>query len=269
MRCPIAASLAFLLLTSFSQTTRSSGSSQEGALEAEQRLNQLAHRYFDADNAYQDAKRKATDDATRAAAEKLRPDYAAMATTFAEIARTSGENGTAVSAWLLVIHVASQIPNAALVDEAVGGVLQAPNTAPVLDDLLRKLYEAYAYENAISPEVYMGYVRRVAEKAQSGPTHAEALFVLATELIQVASVGSSQEGEAKECISKLQASYADVKAMDGKTYTEKLEPWLFELGHVLVGHLAPEIEAEDLSGVAFKLSDYRGKVVLLDFWGNW
>jgi hypothetical protein len=32
---------------------------------------------------------------------------------------------------------------------------------------------------------------------------------------------------------------------------------------------APEIEGEDQDGVAFKLSDYRGKVVLLDFWGNW
>jgi hypothetical protein len=32
---------------------------------------------------------------------------------------------------------------------------------------------------------------------------------------------------------------------------------------------APEIEGQDLDGVAFKLSDYRGKVVLLDFWGDW
>ena len=31
----------------------------------------------------------------------------------------------------------------------------------------------------------------------------------------------------------------------------------------------PEIAGEDLAGVAFKLSDYRGKVVLLDFWGYW
>ena len=33
--------------------------------------------------------------------------------------------------------------------------------------------------------------------------------------------------------------------------------------------LAPEIEGEDIDGVPFKLSDYRGKVVVLDFWGNW
>ena len=33
--------------------------------------------------------------------------------------------------------------------------------------------------------------------------------------------------------------------------------------------VAPEIEAEDLDGVNFKLSDYRGKVVVIDFWGDW
>ena len=36
-----------------------------------------------------------------------------------------------------------------------------------------------------------------------------------------------------------------------------------------IGNLAPEIQGEDLDGVKFKLSDYRGKVVVLDFWGDW
>jgi|GEM_PF-1801395 len=36
-----------------------------------------------------------------------------------------------------------------------------------------------------------------------------------------------------------------------------------------VGNMAPEIRGQDVDGVAFKLSDYRGKVVLLDFWGDW
>jgi thiol-disulfide isomerase/thioredoxin len=35
-----------------------------------------------------------------------------------------------------------------------------------------------------------------------------------------------------------------------------------------IGTLAPEIEGEDLDGETLKLSDYRGKVVLLDFWGE-
>jgi thiol-disulfide isomerase/thioredoxin len=36
-----------------------------------------------------------------------------------------------------------------------------------------------------------------------------------------------------------------------------------------IGKPAVEIEGEDLEGKNFKLSDYRGKVVLLDFWGSW
>jgi hypothetical protein len=44
---------------------------------------------------------------------------------------------------------------------------------------------------------------------------------------------------------------------------------LFEIEHLQIGCTAPEIEGVDTDGVAFKLSDYRGKVVLLDFWGFW
>jgi hypothetical protein len=36
-----------------------------------------------------------------------------------------------------------------------------------------------------------------------------------------------------------------------------------------IGKVAPEIEGEDVNGKSFKLSDYRGKVVVLDFWGDW
>ena len=35
-----------------------------------------------------------------------------------------------------------------------------------------------------------------------------------------------------------------------------------------VGQVAPDIVGADFEGVAFKLSDYRGQVVLLDFWGD-
>jgi hypothetical protein len=35
------------------------------------------------------------------------------------------------------------------------------------------------------------------------------------------------------------------------------------------GNAAPDIAGVDLDGVAFKLSDYKGKVIFLDFWGDW
>lgn len=36
-----------------------------------------------------------------------------------------------------------------------------------------------------------------------------------------------------------------------------------------IGKVAPETEGEDIDGTPFKLSDYRGKVVVIDFWGDW
>jgi len=44
---------------------------------------------------------------------------------------------------------------------------------------------------------------------------------------------------------------------------------LFELDRLQVGMLAPDFEAVDVDGVSWKLSDYRGKVVIVDFWGHW
>ena len=50
---------------------------------------------------------------------------------------------------------------------------------------------------------------------------------------------------------------------------EVAEAALFKLRHLSIGRVAPEIEGEDIFGKKLKLSDYRGKVVVLSFWGHW
>ena len=47
------------------------------------------------------------------------------------------------------------------------------------------------------------------------------------------------------------------------------ERQLFALRNLAIGKVAPDIEGVDLDGQEFKLSDYRGKIVMLDFWGDW
>ena len=47
------------------------------------------------------------------------------------------------------------------------------------------------------------------------------------------------------------------------------EAELYEIRGLAIGKTAPEITGEDLNGRPMKLSDYRGKVVVLDFWGDW
>jgi len=54
-----------------------------------------------------------------------------------------------------------------------------------------------------------------------------------------------------------------------KSLAELAERSLNEIRHLAVGNEAPEIIGEDAEGAAFKLSEYRGKVVVLTFSGNW
>jgi hypothetical protein len=60
--------------------------------------------------------------------------------------------------------------------------------------------------------------------------------------------------------------YGDVVLPGGDKVAERARAALFEARHLSVGKEAPDIEGEDQDGRRFKLSDYRGKVVLLDFW---
>ena len=53
------------------------------------------------------------------------------------------------------------------------------------------------------------------------------------------------------------------------TLGEAAESNLFELQRLSIGKVAPDIVGEDIDGVPMKLSDYRGKVVVIDFWGDW
>ena len=79
------------------------------------------------------------------------------------------------------------------------------------------------------------------------------------------------EARAEKLYESLVANYGDLtSAMTrGKTFKEAAGNALFQLKYLSIGKVAPDIEGEDLDGVAFKLSDYRGKVVVLDFWGDW
>jgi peroxiredoxin len=63
-------------------------------------------------------------------------------------------------------------------------------------------------------------------------------------------------------------TFADL-TYPGGTLGKAAENDLFELHELAIGKLAPDIQGEDINAVSFKLSDYRGKVVVLFFWGNW
>ena len=91
------------------------------------------------------------------------------------------------------------------------------------------------------------------------------------------------DAQLKALLRKTQAAAAAAKPKKNRTYDATLDATrpptteegeaadaeLFEIRHLQPGKAAPDILGDDIDGQKFKLSDYRGKVVLLDFWGDW
>ena len=76
------------------------------------------------------------------------------------------------------------------------------------------------------------------------------------------------DAEAEQLYEQVVAKYGDIKGRR-LTMGERAKAALHEMRDLAVGKMAPEIQGEDSAGKPFRLSDYRGKVVVLDFWGHW
>ena len=82
--------------------------------------------------------------------------------------------------------------------------------------------------------------------------------------------GSGETARAEEITKVVIAKYGDVEVYGGRRKLGPMaEGMLFEATRLQIGMQTPDIDGEDVDGVSFKLSDYRGKVVMLDFWGDW
>lgn len=66
----------------------------------------------------------------------------------------------------------------------------------------------------------------------------------------------------------LMTKHADAKNISGISLLEMVEGQEFA-SKLQIGKPVPDIAGTDLDGVEFKLSDYRGKVTMLSFWGFW
>jgi len=78
-------------------------------------------------------------------------------------------------------------------------------------------------------------------------------------------------GEAERFFESVVQTYSNcpVPVKPESMLGERAAHHLYELQHLGTGQVAPEIAGEDLDGQKLKLSDYRGKIVFLSFWGSW
>jgi thiol-disulfide isomerase/thioredoxin len=114
---------------------------------------------------------------------------------------------------------------------------------------------------------------QIASDALRPAQRAKQMLALAGYLQQAAELHPSQaeqfQREAIGLFTELAEKYPNQELVPGRTIGAMARGGLFAIKHLGIGKRAPDIEGEDLEGVSLKLSDYRGKVVVLSFWASW
>ncbi len=225
------------------------------------RLDKEYQTLYDAWNAkMRDALRK-KDDALRAALQKDDPTRA-FCPRFEAAARERAGTEDAVPFLLWVVsHGRYGVGGAR---EAVATLVEHHVQHPGLKSvplcvMLMVDREGFETEKAVAA------LTRIVDQSPHVNVRTQACFYRAMVLKAVASVPGNRERAKADF-----ALAADLAKQSGDAYVaKKIAGCLYELDHLQIGMVAPDIEGEDLDGKNFKLSEYRGKVVLLDFWGHW
>jgi hypothetical protein len=107
---------------------------------------------------------------------------------------------------------------------------------------------------------------------KNGSVKAACLYSELSPLFAAARKGdlsSEDRKKLEETLARIQKDFGNEVDTRNRKWGDVAAGRLRAMNDLLVGKVAPEIEGKDLDGTPFKLSDYRGKVVVLDFWGNW
>ena len=107
----------------------------------------------------------------------------------------------------------------------------------------------------------MAALTRISENAAAPGARARALFTKANLLAKKGDKESREAGRAllKQIVDSYEGTSVHTDAKAILTKPQPLKP----------GMMAPDFQGRTIDGHEFKLSDYRDKVVLLDFYGFW
>ena len=108
------------------------------------------------------------------------------------------------------------------------------------------------------------FLETVQTKSKSKANKGAALY--ATSMILKRDPNKTEEYE--KVVKTLAAEHLDLK-IGRREVVKAMVAEREATKNLAIGKVAPEIVGKDVDGKEMKLSDYRGKVVVLDFWGDW
>ncbi|MBI5432273.1 MAG: redoxin domain-containing protein [Planctomycetes bacterium] len=217
--------------------------------------------------------------------------WAAFVDEYAAFARAHAGSEIAVPAWASAIERAAWANRPALVPEALGVLesthLASPSLAVAISALGTMSW-------TLGTNRYEVFLRRAAQESPHRGVQGFALYTLAESLglqttrfapnAEPGAAGPSmtpiaadelatRKHQARSVLQRVLSDFADTPPPSARLPKDwvkrRAQGLLFELEHLQLGMVAPDFEAVDEHGEPWKLSDYEGRVVLLDFWGNW
>ena len=245
------------------------------------------------DKLFNQLKKAGKVDEERDKLDNLRPDHDLYAKLMVQIAEKNPKDPVAVDALLWALDNASYPPASAPFKKAKEILLRDHLKNPKIGPLCLLLRGDPRFEDTL---------RRVLADNPSKGARAQAAFALAYMLQKLAEdlqgiekkdwpdiekqLGKkaaaflktkdpkSLEKEVEDLYERISKDeeFANTTILDGFKLGEIADRELFALRNLRVGKPAPEIAGEDIDGKPMKLSNYRGKVVLLEFWqagGQW
>lgn len=127
------------------------------------------------------------------------------------------------------------------------------------------------YDNSLQSETFL---REVLARNPGHEAKGQACLALGQRLkIEAERDGSKEKiaaltKEAEMLLERVTKEFSEIKLPRGTT-GDVAKNVLNELRNLGIGKTAPEVSGEDIDGKPMKLTDFRGKVVVLNFWGDW
>jgi peroxiredoxin len=166
--------------------------------------------------------------------------------------------GFGAALWIL-----TNSPDGADVQKAGDVITQSHAQSPEMERLVRDL-------DRMRPSCSTNLLLAIIDQNPDINVRGNACMVLATYLKDVGENGKNKSAtdEAEKYYERAIAEFGQIPAQNGTTLAELAEPQLAEIRRLSIGKVAPEIDGCDLYGHPMKLSDYRGKIVMLLFWDD-
>jgi len=197
--------------------------------------------------------------------EKVRLDYerhparefVPKAKAFAESAKGTE---AALDALLWLVRAAPQTGSTAEVGPAIDAILAGHAGSPKLEEFAS--YLRYAH-SMLGRGAAVNALETLVRKSPHDVVRAAATLSLAATYAEADRATEADRKRARALLDTILEKYGETK------YATQAKGLINEIEFLQIGKVAPDFEATDVDGKTFKLSDYRGQVVVLDFWGFW